>query len=836
MNRTSQKNLHISCVWGLLLTLAGCVTSPPSVNVPEHVRERIARKELRPYDQPDHAEALYRAKRLDGAGEIDPAERYETARASMRRMTRYSTALDKVVDERSMSGDSASRLATWTSLGPGNIGGRTRTFLIDPIDLRTFYAGGVSGGIWKSVDAGASWRPIGEAMENIAVNSLTFEPGNSSVLYAGTGEGYFREVVRGTALPLRGAGIFRTEDGGATWSHLASTKTPDFHWVNDLHVSVHDPGRIYAATRTGVWRSNDRGVSWDRVLDPATNGGCLDLVARPDSTSDFLFASCGTLGQARVFRASTAESGTTWIEVLAESGMGRTQLAIAPSSPSTIYALSASNVPGPNGQLEQGLLAVFRSDANGDRGSWSSQVRNDDPDKLATLLLTNPLAASYEECGVGKSVYVNMGWYANVIAVDPVDPERIWAAGVDLFRSDDGGRSWGLASYWWPEESTGSFVHADQHAIVFHPGFDGGENQILYVANDGGVFRTDNARASIGRGALTVCDPDSSSVRWSPLNHDFGITQFYHGAPFPDGLSYLAGAQDNGTVLGSDAAGPNGWRRIWGGDGGYVAIDPGNPQVIYVESQFANIRKSTDGGRTFSVATAGLSDSFLFIPPFLLDPNDAKRLWTGGRRLWRSDNGASSWLPASTVLPSGRVSALAVAPQMSDRVLAGTSDGSIHFTDAARSSGANTFWSSTRPRGGFVSSLMFHPVDPQIAWATYAGFGGAHVWSSNDGGRSWTSMDGAGEAALPDIPVHSLVVDPTRPTRLFIGTDLGVFVSLDGGMSWSVETSGFPNAVTESLAIGRGPEGVSLFAFTHGRGAWRVRLGEFTPRRRGIRR
>ena len=97
-------------------------------------------------------------------------------------------------------------------------------------------------------------------------------------------------------------------------------------------------------------------------------------------------------------------------------------------------------------------------------------------------------------------------------------------------------------------------------------------------------------------------------------------------------------------------------------------------------------------------------------------------------------------------------------------------------------------------------------------------------------------MDGAGEGALPDIPVHSLVVDPTRPTRLFIGTDLGVFVSLDRGMSWSVETSGFPNAVTESLAIGRGPEGVSLFAFTHGRGAWRVRLGEFTPRRRGIRR
>ena len=161
--------------------------------------------------------------------------------------------------------------------------------------------------------------------------------------------------------------------------------------------------------------------------------------------------------------------------------MGRTYLAIAPSAPSTIYAIAASNDGGPGGNFEQGLLAVYRSQAGGDSGSWEARVRNTDPVKLHTLLLTNALPASYQYCGVAsQDAWITMGWYCNVLAVDPVDPDVLWAGGVDLFRSDDGGRSWGLASYWWSRTSD-SFVHADQHALAFHPDYDGESNQVLFT-------------------------------------------------------------------------------------------------------------------------------------------------------------------------------------------------------------------------------------------------------------------------------------------------------------------------------------------------------------------
>jgi hypothetical protein len=192
-----------------------------------------------------------------------------------------------------------------------------------------------------------------------------------------------------------------------------------------------------------------------------------------------------------------------------------------------------------------------------------------------------------------------MGWYCNVIAVDPVDPDVVWAAGVDLFRSDDGGRSWGLASYWWARDLGPSFVHADQHAIVFHPDYDGVGNTSMFSATDGGVFRTDNPSASLGRDATAVCDFARSSVDFTPLNHNFGITQFYHGAPYPGAESYIGGTQDNGTLLGQDEEGSDGWLHVSGGDGGYVAVDPSNPDFVYAESQRFYFKRSTDGGRTF---------------------------------------------------------------------------------------------------------------------------------------------------------------------------------------------------------------------------------------------
>jgi len=793
-------------------------------------------EERTPYDAPDLADEYARLKRLGERTDLNPPQLYERAQDALQSMRVWSVTLDRERPSlaergfaRAATADGA--LARWSWLGPGNVGGRTRTLVIDPQQTETMYTGGVSGGVWKTTDGGAAWRPTGDTLANIAINSLVMDPRDNNTLYAGTGEGYFRETVRGTGLPLRGGGIFVSTDAGESWSILESTRNSDFHFVNDLFVSSVDTSRIYAATRTGVFRSSDGGQSWTRILSVSATAGCLDLVARPGAASDYLFVSCGTLEQATVYRNMDAASDGAWSAVLSEPNMGRTSLAVAPSNPDVVYALSASNVPAPPG-FNQGLLAVFRSNEAGAAGTWQAVVRNTSTDRLSTLLLTNPVPAAEVDCKFSnQNQFVTMGWYCNTIAVDPTNPDRVWAAGVDLFRSDDGGATWGVASYWWANRATPSFVHADQHAIVFHPHFDGHTNNTLFAANDGGIYKTDEASDNVLHGITALCDPANGKIAWQHISGNLGITQFYHGAVFPNGREYIAGAQDNGTQLGGDDRGANGWILVAGGDGSYVAIDPSKPGTFYVSSQGANILRTDDGGATFKQATTGLADDFLFITPLMMDLGTPKVLWTGGRKLWRTDNAGLSWAPASTTLGAGKVSAIAIS---GPRVLAGTSNGFIYRNDYARSATPSTAWPGVQPRQGFVSSITHHPLDADIVYATFAGFGGQHVWKSTNGGVSWTPLDGEGDGQIPDIPVHSLVVDPDRPQRLFIGTDLGVMVSIDDGAHWMTEGDGMPKAVTEWLVIASTPEGRSLYAFTHGRGVWRTTLPA-APRRRAVR-
>ncbi len=462
-----------------LVSVAACAgvvaADPPATAAPpnETLRaaiERHADAPLRPYDEPDAAAELAWRKRQGPDPSFDTAAAYRRASRHVDAMPRFSTRFDVTLEDRPApsvfgvaSFASKRLLGTWEALGPGNIGGRTRSLLIHPTEPDIMYTAGVSGGVWKTTNGGGHWFPLADDIANIAVNSMAMRPDDPETIYIGTGEGYFREEVRGTWLPLRGAGVFVTHDGGASWELLDSTTGEDFHWVNDLIISTKDPDTIYAATRTGVHISNDEGATWEHDLVASQKGGCLDLAVRTDQARDWLFASCGTLDQATVYRRKI-QNGTIWAPVLSEPGMGRTTLAVAPSSQNIIYALSASNAPGPDGNFEQGLHAVFRSSNGGVAGSWQTRVTNTDPDKINTLILTNPVAASYLDCGWAPyEAWIPMGWYCNVIAVDPVNPDVVWAAGVDLFRSDNGGRDWGLASYWWAAGQDTSFAHADQH-------------------------------------------------------------------------------------------------------------------------------------------------------------------------------------------------------------------------------------------------------------------------------------------------------------------------------------------------------------------------------------
>ncbi len=805
------------------------------------------------FDEPAAAARHDFERRRPADARLDMPRLYESAARQVASLSRFASRIDRaipaalpearvwlaagrVVPTLERSHD-AGILDAWTPLGPGNIGGRTRVVRFHPTVPTTLFAAGVSGGIWKSDDNGTTWRPTGDGMINIAVNALLIDPRRPDVMYAGTGEGYFREEIRGTGLPLRGSGIFITTNGGQSWQQLPATNSPDFHWVNDLEFGVTDTRRIYAATRTGVWRSTDSGATWARLLEVNVRGGCLDLALRPDRSEDVLFASCGSYEQATVYRFSRAADRSDADVVLRQPDMGRTSVAIAPSNPDVMYALAASNVDGPNGIYRQGLLAVYRSDRGGVAGSWEARVNNSDPTYLNTLLLTNASTAYARLCNPQLTTLriVTMGWYNNVLAVDPRDPNRVWAAGVDWFRSDDGGRNWGLASY--GGSGFPSYAHVDQHGIAFHPQYDGNSNQIALVGNDGGIYRTSNARAATATGDRAACNGAGVQVAWTSLNRGYGVTQFYHGTPLPNGTQYLAGAQDNGTIFGSDASGPDGWLPVFGGDGGFSAVHPVQFNTWLVEFQWASLGRTTNGGSTFTRPLTGLDPpvtdtlgpdaNYLFITPFTHDPI-ANRIWLGGHFLYRGATFGLSWEKVGTVpMPDGaRISAIAISPRNTALVVSGTDQGDIVRTDnAADTSAAAVRFTATRPRSGWVTSIAFDPRSDRVLYATYGNFGGAHVYRSSDGGATWQSLDGSGSSGLPDIPVHSIVVDPDDSQRLYLGTDLGVMVSIDGGRSWMTEETGFGPAVTMWLSLVRTPSGEKqLFAFTHGRGAWRVRL------------
>jgi hypothetical protein len=558
------------------------------------------------------------------------------------------------------------------------------------------------------------------------------------------------------------------------------------------------------------------------------------LAVRTDQTTDFLLAACGNLAQATVFRKTNAETAGAWESVLSDPGMGRTAVAFAPSNQNIAYALSTAF----SGTFSSSLHAVFRS-VNGGQ-TWEARARNTDANKLNRAILSSPAPATAIDCKLGTADSISgQGWYDLALAVDPADENRVWTGGIDVARSDDGGANWGIAGFAY-DYTSGSLVygrpnqlHPDQHFITFHPQYNGTSNQQMFVGNDGGIWRSDNARATVGTGPTGACNAANSAVRFTALNNNYGVTQFYHGAVFPDGKSYFGGAQDNGTSLGTDAGGPNQWREILAADGGYAAVDFLNPAILYVSSQGGNFRRSTDGGATFSTANLFLSfTASLFITPLVMDQSDPLRLYTGGEPVWRTNDGMSTWANLGSIRAltqtTGAMSAVAVAPTDANHVTFGMSDGFLIRTTRALSLGptnplSTTLDRVTRPRTGVVSWVAYDPNDRNIAYATYSTFGGgAHVWRTTNGGDSWTGIDGSGTTAIPDIPVHCLVVDTSNTARLYVGTDLGVFVSTDGGATWAVENTGFANVVTESLVLNTADGVTSLYAFTHGRGAFRV--------------
>jgi len=799
----------------------------------------------RAFDDPDLAAEFYVNKRTGpintrganittGARPLSPAA-YLPALQQMRAMSRYSSAMGAVLpshdDAPDINAAPGAALQSWSNVGPGNQGGRTRALLIHPTTPTTMYAGGVAGGVWRSTDAGANWLALADLqMSNLAVSSLAFDPQNANTIYAGTGEGFFNFDA------IRGAGIFRSTDAGLTWNQIAATNNANFHYTMSVVVSPRDSQRIFAATRTGVFRSIDGGAIWTSLINGVPVNGCTQLALQVNGAAGFVFAACGTFAQGTIQRAND-DNVSTFSSVLSLAGMGRSSIAVAPSNESVVYVMASQATAG-GGVGVYGLHGVYRSTSNGDLGSFSTQVNGTvapvgATQRLNQALLSNPVYAFLADCGFGSTAFLNQGWYDNVIAVDPLDQNRVWAGGVDLFRSDDGGANWGAAGYWWFDKGIDpQYHHADQHGIVFHPQYNGTTNRVMFSASDGGIERIDDARAPVNTTLAQICGtPLAGSPTWVDRNNGYVTTQFYDGAVYPNGQTFFGGLQDNGTQRGT-TSGLN-WTILTGGDGGYVAVDTladanAANDVLFAEYTGNSLQKSTNGGATFAAANSGITGAgFLFIAPFAMNQGSKQHIWTGGFDIWRSTNQAGAWARATganATCGAGSISAIAAHPLDGNRVLVGKSDGCYHYNHAALTAPNTGSWlGGGSIASAFISSMTWDPANINVAYATVSRFGAANLYKTVDGGVSWLPSVGSGITSLPQIPALSVVVHPTDSLQVFVGTDLGVFTSVDGGVSWYLENTGFSNVPVEALEFNETAP-YRLSAFTHGRGAWQVSL------------
>ncbi len=677
-------------------------------------------------------------------------------------------ALMRAVSQRDamLEPDAGTGQVGWTWMGPGNIGGRVRGLLIHPTQPDVMWAGAVAGGVWKTTDGGARWDIVSDFPSALGIGCMALDPTDPDRVYLGTGEGFFDTPAGSSILAtVRGAGIFVSTDGGASFSQLPSTASWDF--TNRIAIDPGDPQVLLAATSNGIFRSADRGSSWQRVSTLDT----MDVQFHPtDSTK--AVAGTGT-GLAQY----STDGGQTWSQATGWSRAVRVEIHYWRADPEVVFAAVS----------DQSRIAVYRSN-NGGRTYGRRTV------------------------GSGISTYSR---YNNALWVDPTNSQRLLLGGVRSYRSLDGGVNF-------QQVSSGGYY--DYHLFVEHPGFDGAGNRIVFSASDGGIHR--------------VNDVGAGSFAWQELNNNLGINQFYGAAINPVSGVIFGGTQDQGTLL--YRGGTETWTRSAGGDGGFAATDPGDPNYFYGESQNMNLFRSSNRGLSTSSISSGISESSPnFIAPFVLDPKLSSRMYAGGARLWRTDNvkaGRPSWRsikpavncsPAESSASSGpshfradppcNISAIGVGFGKSTAVWVGHNNGQLYVTPDGTV--ANPTW--TRVDAGvpdrWVSRIAVDPSDGRRAYVSLMGYSSDNVWLTEDAGQSWRSVSGTGAERLPDVPVSGLAVHPDVRGVLFAGTDLGVFSSVDDGATWQVVPGGPFNVPVEELVW---KDSRTLMAVTHGRGIY----------------
>jgi photosystem II stability/assembly factor-like uncharacterized protein len=669
----------------------------------------------------------------------------------------------------------------WEPSGPVNVGGRITSLAVPKSSRSTIYIGSAAGGVFKTMDDGASWEAIFDDQPSLTIGDLAVDPRDTNIVYVGTGE------ANGMRVSFPGAGVFKSTDGGERWRPLGLEKT---YAIGRVAIDPHNSSRIFVAAtgnpfhpdqQRGLFRSTDGGASWQRVLFGNDTTGGIDVAIDPVTPNvvyaalwqrwgDAMTSSYGGSGSG-LFKST--DGGTTWRELrggLPDSRRGRIGIAIAPSEPSIIYAIYSDS-----------------------SGYFQGLFRSDDAGTTWPQLFDGPLNTDFWNW---------YGWWFGQIRVHPTDPEKIFAFGIPMASSTDGGENWSMEF---------DAFHADQHALFIDPA----DPDRMILGNDGGLYISDNSGAS-----------------WRHMEN-LPISQFYTcEIDYREPHRLYGGTQDNGTLRTMSGA-IDDWRRILGGDGFYVLVDPTDNRYVYAESQHGGHHRSTDGGATMFMMTTGASgERFNWSTPMVLDPSNPRVIYTASDKIYRSSNRGVGWNAISDDLTKGgvgignpyygTVTTIAVAPTDSRVIYAGTDDGNVWVTQDG-----GTQWtlvSSNLPHR-WVTRVAVDPKDPRTAYVTYSGYrspgGGAfsHIFRTTNAGAGWTDIGGN----LPDAPVNDLIIDPENPSLLYAGTDVGVFYTTNPEQGWLIVGDGLPQVAVMDLVLHKPTD--RLVAATYGRSMYSIDVG-----------
>lgn len=663
----------------------------------------------------------------------------------------------------------------WISVGPKNWGGRSRAICIDLNDAtrKTVFVGSVGGGLWKTTDITATepnWQAVNETFGNLAITSIAQDPSNTQTLYFSTGEGYNNSDA------IRGLGIWKSTDGGATWNQLSSTNNSNFYYCQKI--LVNNSGVIFVATRNGLYRSTNGGTNFTKVLGTglsitgAVSNVCYDVEI---ASNEVIYSSLsGSLHK-------STDGGLTWSSSLPIGiTASRIEVATAPSNANTLYILCESS---------SAVSGIAVSTDAGSTFTTKTEPADADPGIPATDFSRT------------------QAWYDLTIAVDPNNEATIYVGGVDLFKSTNSGTSWQQISHWTAGYGF-QYAHADQHNITFSPG----SSSIIYFLNDGGIFRT-----STGTNAIPTI---------SSKNTNYNTLQFYACAmsPVSGTYNFLAGAQDNGSHKFTTAVIQNS-TQVTGGDGAFCHIDQTESQYWFTSYVYNNYYRSSDGGNTFSSASYG--NSGRFINPTDYDDNANIMYAANGNNeylRWDNPQTGTTFNLISITNMGGTASAIKVSPNTSNRVFFGTGSGTIVKVDNANTATPTSTLISTGLPSYYISCIEVENGNDNHLLVTFSNYGVTSIWETTNGGTNWTSVEGN----LPDMPVRWVLFNPNNNDQAVVATDLGVWSTdnLNGTSTvWGASNNGLANVRVDMLQVRNSDK--LLIAATHGRGLFYS--GVFAP-------